>query len=264
VKPLKQCAIEASLRQHKPMESPIPYHVQISNVRELSLFGAADLDLWQKYLHPYALHPSNINGQAEILISAIAAKFKGLTFRELSICISVNREENSPDSDGFFLIQAFNSRRFFAFVERAMFRTPYHHGYLDVTPDPAHMRLSKRKSCLLNAEMSSKTSTTRSPPPVEDFLWEGPIFLPHKATTIQTQRLFYARLIGPRQSFAFLASQDVCSLAPSAEHPVFRSLLDSNFAAKLWMTGDNSTHAKSRTISQESLGFSSATFAHSD
>jgi hypothetical protein len=106
--------------------------------------------------------------------------------------------------------------------------------------------------------MSPETSATRAPSLVENFLWEGPIFLPHKAPTSQTQRLFYARLVGPRQSSPFLAAQDICSLAPSAEHPVFQSLLDSNFAGKLWMTGANSTHAKSKTISQESLGFSAA------
>ncbi len=238
----------------------IPYHVEISNVHEVCLFGSADLRYWKKHLEPAGLHPASINGSAQVLISVIAARFKGLAFREFSICISVSREEDEPDEDGFYLAQAFNSRRFFAFVERAMFHTPYHHARIELGAlAPARMRLTQRQTKMVEAEMSALAATPREPSITEDFSWEGPVFLPRNSTT-DKNRLFYARLKGPRQSYPFLP-QDRWSLSAAKDYPIFQSLLDSNFTPKTWTIRRSATHAKSKTISQELPGFPAAAAA---
>jgi hypothetical protein len=225
-------------------------------VRELCLFASADLQFWKKYLHPTGLHPTNADGKAQLLISAIAAKFKGLAFRELSICIAICRDEDGPNQDGFYLAQAFNSRRFFAFIERTMFHTPYHHARIELSADPpARMLLTKNQTSPLKAEMSPQSRTLRTPSITEEFSWEGPIFLPQHKTT-DRNRLFYARLTGPRQLCPFLPSQDVFSLAPSPDHAIFQSLVDSNITPTHWTLRTSATHAKSKTISRDSPGFS--------
>jgi hypothetical protein len=52
-------------------------------------------------------------------VSSINAKLHGIPFRELSFGVFVSRREGSATQEGVYLVRAFNSVRFFAFVDSA-------------------------------------------------------------------------------------------------------------------------------------------------
>ena len=66
---------------------PPKYPVEISPVREVTLVGTADLSFWTDRLRTEKLRPADHDGQAQLYISAVASRFKGIPFREVSISI---------------------------------------------------------------------------------------------------------------------------------------------------------------------------------
>lgn len=185
-------------------------------------------------------------------MSVTNAKFHGIPFRELSFGVFVSRREDSDRPEGLYLVQAFNSVRFFAFVEQTFFSTPYSPGNLsvDIGP-PARVELRERGRARFRVEMAR-----RSLPSPSDDGWEGPIFLPRKAQG--ERKLFFARLRGETTVTPFDPSSDVVEI--EAGHPVLDDLSRSEFHPRDWILRPNATHGKSKTRSldaaQELLGFS--------
>lgn len=150
-----------------------------------------------------------IDGTPHLLIGA-ASSFIGLRFRELSISALVGERDAR-------LIQAYNSRRFFAFCERTFFSTPHVYGDVRVDAIPPRIRVAG----ILHAEMHGE----REPVSVAHEEWEVTVHLPK-------ERRFYARLSGLTRRYPFLAG-DVVDL------PRFRG--------EEWIVREDAVHAKSKT-----------------
>lgn len=238
------------------------FHVVVSPVREVSLVGAANLSYWRGKLAMHDLHPSQSDRRATMMLSACEARFKGIRFRELSISVFVAREPGSPSRDGVLLLRAFNSIRFFAWVERTFFATPYYFQRIALSPDaPAFLRLGGSNEPIVEALMGDRFSNDAdqsSPTTVGD--WQGPIFLPNlRDASNPASRLFFASLTGECQALAFDAARDRFCLGPSVSDPIVPLLTAAEFEPREWILRTAATHGKSKTIrrtaGQESDGF---------
>ena len=226
------------------------YVAELSHVREVSLLGWADLAFWAERLRAEGLTPVEHDGRAHVLVLACDSKFFGVRFRELSFSIDVRRPDKSEGSDAAYLVQAFNSSRFFAWSERTWFSTPYHHGTIDVDVVlPASVRLELEGQIVFSTTMSTDSSTpTRKPSRSGLDGWDGPIFLPSSKHGQGTSgRLFFAKIQGETQAYPF-APADTLTLRPSSGHPILQALIDSHFVAHEWLIRGDATHAKSKTF----------------
>ena len=215
----------------------IDYISTITDVREVSLAGTADLDYWRAELRGAGLDPYDADGRAALLLSAIEAKFRGILFRELSISVRVG------GGDEAYLAHAFNSSRMLAFAERVFFQTPYQLAGLTVSERvPAHMAVSSGGRTWFSARMAAAATPAR----YEEPLWEGAIYLPGG------DKVFYARLSGAADVYPF-AAQDEIAIQPHSEAPIFSQLIASDFAGREWMVRRGAVHARSRTYPRSGL-----------
>ncbi|MSP12805.1 MAG: hypothetical protein EXR62_07590 [Chloroflexi bacterium] len=228
------------------LRPPAKYMTEIKHVREVSLFGSADLPFWRERLRRENLFPYHDLGKAQVLISAIAAKWMGIPFKELSLSVSVCAREDGGRQDGFYLAHAFNSSRLLAFAERAFFQTPYYPGDLHVDERiPPSITLRQGQELLFGAQMSGKMSPASS----GDEVWEGPIFLPGRMAKTQGQgHLFYARLGGFTERYLFVPDSDRIEVNSPQPDGIMQWLVASNFAAQEWLIRGNATHAKGKTV----------------
>ena len=263
------------------------YVAELAHVREVSLLGSADLGFWSERLRVEGLTPVEHAGRARVLVVACDSKFFGVRFRELSFSIFVRRPNASggggrpaPSADAAFLVQAFNSSRFFAWSERTWFSTPYRHGMIDVDVGlPAAMRLVVEGQTVFSAVMNNGSrvgpaALRRAGPPDDNVIedggpaleaslshptgrepsrsgvegFQGPIFLPKSTRETSTSgRLFFAKIEGETQAFPFL-STDTLTLRPASDSPILQALIDSHFVVDEWLIRRDATHAKSKTF----------------
>ena len=218
--------------------SSVQYAADLNNVKEVTLYGTADLSFWEAVLHKERLLPYHEAGKAVLLLSAIAAQWRGLRFREFVIAVGICRNETEMNLDGYYLPYAFNSSKLLAFSERVFFRLPYFHGDVRLENKlPAAIKLQDKTEVLLEARMSIPST-----PPIAEYLeWEGPIFLP------DNRGRFFAVLAGEADMYPFSPEADQLELRPSARHQIFQQLIDSNFVGSVWSLRSNSRHAKSKT-----------------
>ena len=216
----------------------IQYAADLYNVREVTLHGTADLSFWEAVLHKERLFPYHEAGKAALSLSAIAAKWRGLRFREFVIAVGICRDETEMSLDGYYLPYAFNSSRLLTFSERVFFRLPYFHGDIRLENKlPASIKLQDKTEVLLEARMSIPST-----PPIAGYLeWKGPIFLP------DNRGRFFAVLAGETEIYPFSPETDQFEIKPSARHQIFQQLIDSNFVGSVWCLRSNSRHAKSKT-----------------
>ena len=258
------------------------YVAELAHVREVSLLGSADLGFWAERLRGEGLTPVEHAGRARVLVVACDSMFFGVRFRELSFSVFVRRPNASEGSDAAFLVQAFNSSRFFAWSERTWFSTPYRHGMIDVDVGlPAAMRLGLEGQTIFSAVMSEESGRRVGPaafrragpqennviedggPALEAGLshptgrepsrsgvegFDGPIFLPGSTRGKGTSgRLFFAKIEGETQAYPFSAT-DTLTLSPSSGSPILQALIDSHFVVDEWLIRGDATHAKSKTF----------------
>ena len=124
----------------------LKYAAFVEHVKEVTLYGTADLDFWTKQSASEGLRPSINNGQAEVLIGATDLKWRGFRFREFTLSIGTQPDRATDPRSGFYLPQAFNSSRLFAFSERALFKTPYAFGAVTSYRSPPGGDGSERRS----------------------------------------------------------------------------------------------------------------------
>lgn len=223
-----------------------PLAAEISPVREVTLAGSADLATWAALLASEGLKPAAIADKARLILTASDSVFKGVPFREFALSVEVlpPREDRGPT--GHFLAHAFNSSRFFAFIERAVFHTPYYYAQVSVDPRlPASVTISRDGAVCFRAEMGA--AAERVPRQDAPDRMHGPIYLPRGAMRAGG-KLFYATLEGQTQTYAFDPEHDVVSLTPSASDAVLIALRDSGFQGEEWIIREHARHAKSRTI----------------
>ena len=231
------------------MGTTVKYVAELDHVREVSLIGSADLEFWTERLRAEGLIPVEHDGRARVLVLACDSKFFGVRFRELSFSVLVRRPDMSEGSDTAYLVQAFNSSRFFAWSERTWFSTPYQHGTIDVDVGlPASVRLVLAGQTVFSAVMPADSTTQTREPSRSGFEgWDGPIFLPSsKQGQGQSDRLFFAKIQGETQAYPF-APTDRLTLRPSIGSPILQMLIDSHFVVEEWLIRRDATHAKSKT-----------------
>ena len=222
-------------------------------MREVSLLGSADLGFWAERLRVEGLTPVEHAGRARVLVVACDSKFFGVRFRELSFSVFVRRPDASEGSDAAYLVQAFNSSRFFAWSERTWFSTPYRHGTIDVDvglPTSVRLVLAGQAvfSAVMSADSADSTTQTRELSRNGFESWDGAIFLPgSKHGQGTSNRLFFAKIQGETQAYAF-APADTLTLSPSSGHPILQALIDSHFIVDEWLIRRDATHAKSKTF----------------
>ncbi|MYB95083.1 hypothetical protein F4054_10430 [Candidatus Poribacteria bacterium] len=229
------------MRNSNASNPTLKYVADLYNVKEVTLYGTADLSFWEAVLHKENLFPYHEVDKAVLLISAMDAKWRGFKFREFVIAVAVSDTEDGTRLDGYYLPYAFNSSKFLAFSERVFFRIPYFHANIRLENKlPASIKLQDRTEVLLHARMS----IPNTPPMVEYLEWEGPIFLP------RNRGKFFAVLAGEADLYPFSPETDQFELKPSARHQIFQQLIDSNFVGSVWSLRNKSRHAKSKTYKE--------------
>ncbi|MBK9709974.1 MAG: hypothetical protein IPO81_01370 [Kouleothrix sp.] len=227
-------------------QQAIPYITTISHVREVNLYGTADLPFWQDRLREVGLAPYAEDGSAHLLLSGTDLAWQGIRFQEFVISIFVCQSRDSAAPDGVYLVHAFNSSRMLAWMERAFFQTPYAFRAVQIeTSAPASVTLSGPAGAAFRATMGSATTCLRS----EESIWENPIYLPERGATPQrSRRRFFVRLGGPTEIYPSTTS-DTLEIRPAERDTALRQLVDSRFTIKEWRIGRDATHARSRTYS---------------
>ena len=225
-------------------DAAAPYITRINNVKEVNLFGAADLPFWQARLKPRGLTPYDDKGQALLLLAAADLRWLGIRFQEFTVSVVVSRQEDGRGQDASYLVAATNSSRPRAWAERNFFDTPYDYGLVQLEPQPpASLALGVGSSTLLRASMAGTRPFQRR----AEEVWEGTIFLPQDARQKNgANRRFYARLGGQTDIYPFLPSTDVFELAP--HNDAMQWLIESNFRPREWRLRANAAHARSQTV----------------
>lgn len=237
---------------------PQKYHVVVSPVRELSLVGTADADYWTAQLRKCRLRPTVVDGRAQLVLTGIETKFMGLTFREFSMSVFVSRTPDGGERDGAYLLQAWNSRRGFAWVERTFFHTPYAYGNIAVigTPPTSVQVAEPSGTTVMALTLDSAAGTSmRAPLRAGEEVWEGPIFLPGEVAADGSRRLFFARLNGAGAAYGFRTTADKIRIEPCAAFPALQQLIDSNFVGREWLVRPTATHGKAKTVRAALAGF---------
>jgi hypothetical protein len=232
------------LKQSTP-NTNIHYVAEIQDVREVTVYGTADLPFWRAMLQQEHLFPYSSNGKAELAITATALTWKGLKFRELIVTVSICADHHEAHLDGFYLAHAFNSSYSLAFAERFFFKTPYYPGNIGIDENiPSRIELSDKHGTLFKATMSHP----RAPASIDHRAWQGPVFLPKRMTKQrELGSKFFVSLSGEQIIYPFSPSVDQMMIMPSEAHSIFEWLIDSNFTATEWRIRRNAQHAKSKT-----------------
>ena len=210
---------------------PVKYIAQLNGVRELGLFGAADLSWWQDHLAGEGLEPVEVDGSAQVLVTGLDARWLAWPFRDLSVAVAARR---SGSETGLFFARAFNTSRFLVFFERRWFKLPYSRRAVRVElGDPSFMRLGKED---LFAEMGARE---QSEP--KEMGYTGPLFLPG-------QRWLMVNIFGLTSTFDFDADRDRFEVASTCADPVLTGLRASQFRGIQWHVRQSATHARSKTF----------------
>lgn len=227
-------------------------------MEELTLLGRADLAWWTDRLEPLGLTPlADARGQAQVLIICASSRYLGIKFREVSFSILAGpRDAASWPGPGAFLLQAFNSVRWFAWCERRLFSTPYHFAEVDlaIAPTP-RVAVLWNGAPIFSAELRGRVvpgvDTVSGPAEAAASGWRGPVYLPPVGSTSPGRRpcrCFLAEISGPVQVVELDPGRDQISLAVPVGLEVLQPLLDSGFAPLRGLIRSDAKHSKSFTF----------------
>lgn len=214
----------------------INYVTVIEPVYESTLVGTADLAPWQHLLASEGLPIASTNGRAELLLSAVDSKYKGIRFQEFSISIKVSDTR-------YFLAHAYNSIGLFALAERKMFRTPYYQGTIHV--EQRQIMLRHGKTAVFQATLPPQVTSLNT----ADECWELFIHLPNQLRQQPAvPHYFHARLEGRTDHYP--ADSVALTITPTPQDETLAMLERSNFRAESWNIRPTARHSKSKTYSQ--------------
>lgn len=219
------------------------YQVVIHPSRDVTLRGSADGDFWTRRLVNEKLVPRLIDGRAQLWITATESRFNGLRFRELTIAVLVDSPADLS-SESVFLISAFNSIRWFAWVERTLFAAPYRHGQIEVEPtEPLSIGLRTHGEPTLDLRMGANEH--RSPFELGEQAWAGAVILPKVK---QRSSYFPGRIAGQTRMLPFDPHQDHVLIRPTSHAPELAALVESGFVGHEWHVRTGGSHGKGKTI----------------
>jgi hypothetical protein len=224
------------------MDQKIKWAATLSNVREVSLMGSADLGYWEDRLKKEGLSPREKEGRAQIMVLGASAKFMGLRFAEISVSVMTR----GADENEAYLVGAFNSRRFFAFCERVIFKTPYRHAEVEVDCAVGLLSVGRRREIGLDARMAAQRGGRMASYEGQD-RWEGKVFLPNGTGSSKNDRFFFARLVGRTERYPYVQGEDSMSMKGLESADALGALVESDFVPQEWVIRSDATHAKSKT-----------------
>jgi hypothetical protein len=230
-------------------DNSIKWVARLERVHDVTLLGSADLAYWRRRLESEELAPANFDGRARITVAVVRSRYMFVPFREISFSVLVEPFDDRCGEQSAFLIQAFNSCRFFAFCERRFFSTPYLHADVNMQAQiPVSVELRIKDGTIFHARMASHDS----PSPVDARMggWEGIVHLPTLGAS-RPRRLFKARISGSTQSIPFLPGRDSLTMKHSAFTALPQRLQDSGFSPELWEIRQAATHMKSVTYTRQ-------------
>jgi hypothetical protein len=222
------------------------YETTVRDVREVSLVGLADPAPWAETMAPEGLRPLPVDGRAEILLLASASTYMGVRFRELAVAVTLAQPTRESALAGAFMARGWNSVRFFAYVERAWFKTPYEPAEVSVDNAlPASFGASRQGASLLRARMAARPTVAE---PGAD-TWEGTVFLPRPADSRDPLgKLFFVRLRGVCREHPW-APADTLEIGPAPDE-VLALLTASDFTPRLWRVRTGAEHSRSRSYAR--------------
>jgi hypothetical protein len=213
---------------------------EVPHVKEVTLHAAAKLDFWRERLSAERLYPWEQAGAAEIIISATDLHWMGKRTYEVTLGLTVSARADAATRDGLYLLQAFNSSRLFAWMERTFFNTPYSLGRIQFSAQPpAAVTLSDAQGVM--AELSMKPAA--APTLEQEEMWQGVIYLPGG-------RYFVARLGGHTQVYPFDPAAHTARFEARDRYPAFQWLLDCGLRPLEWHIRQDAIHARSRTFTR--------------
>jgi hypothetical protein len=214
--------------------------VEVQHVKEVTLAAEADLVFWQARLQSERLFPFNQQGKAALVIGATDLHSMGRRSNEVTIGLVVCERPTADSPDALYLLQAFNSLRSFAWIERTFFATPYHLGRIQIDEHvPVKVRLEDRAGVMLNLQMKASAAS----PTTRDEMWQGKVYLS------QVGKYFVAKLGGRTDVYPYSPETDTLQIFTRDAYPVFQWLLESNLAGKEWRIRSEAGHARSKTFS---------------
>ncbi|MDX2078268.1 MAG: hypothetical protein SFZ02_17680 [bacterium] len=215
----------------------ITYTTIIEPVLEVSLIGEANFVSWQPKLEAEGLDILHHADKIPVILSAVEATYMGMMFREFSISLAIN-------DSYYFLAHAYNSKRFFAFVERRLFRTPYYHATITTTPHK--VAIHQNQKMVFEAILPEDAPITSQKD--ENFEWQ--ISLPKSLRKKHdVPHYFYARLEGHSHHYDAKSAQ--MTISPSPTDEIFALLEQSEFTIKNWLVRPHGRHSKSKTYLKE-------------
>ncbi len=236
------------------MPEKLRFAARISHVNELTLRGSADLEFWVKQLEPEGLVPTAKNGRAQVLIVAADMRYFGIRFQEVSFSILAHVQNRTGRGNGAFLLQAFNSRRFFAWVERTRFSTPYAYARFRGSRGQTSpgIEVHRGNSCLFRATLGSVAERPISPDASQG--WSGLIYLPvAPRRPDETRRAFYAEVAGLTLRIPFMPEHDSIAIDTDSEFSALSALSKSDVVIENWIMRPDADHAKSMTYGRDEL-----------
>lgn len=245
---------DESRRVTGTMPPPAPWAAQLNHAQEVTVRGSAELRFWQGQLEPHGLQPLACTGRAQFMIVAAQGRFMGLRFREASVSILIEPPAGCrAGAPAAFLLQAFNSVRFFAFCERTLFATPYAFARVQLSVEPVPgFQVPGRIVPWIKAECHREGRIRGGTPRElgnENTDWEGYVVLP--ATTRRpaaSPSAFFARIAGASTTMAFDREFDLWQLDESGHCEVAKNLIESGFTPERWIIRPDAQHAKSKTF----------------
>jgi len=224
--------------------APARYPTVVRPVDDVALIGSADLGPWREALERAGVYAFRVEAdRVEIQLFAASTRFKGVRFRELSLSISVSRDPAGGSRDGVYLATAVDSVRFFAWVERTFFKTPYEHGRVALEvglEGGAGPRISASTKGGARLEAAAACDDRERGP--GDDRWEGPIHLPPRPGKADV-RCFFGRIEGASTAFAFDPRVDRCDIEPG-DNGALSDLAASGFEPLRWQVRTGAVHAR--------------------
>ena len=221
------------------MNPPIQYMTIVEPVREVTWQGRTDFAPVQAFLASESCHPIPLDGQAHWLISAVDTSYKGIRFQELSFSVAVEPTHPKRSIPDYFLVHAFNSRGWFAWVERVFFGCPYYPA--ETHFDHSSLRVVREGMPLWEVSMNSEQQVQTAYQ-----VWEGEIHLPkvHNRSR-KGSAFFYARLEGNATEHLGMTNIQY----PELTDPFFSLLKTSHLTITRWHERPQGSHRKSQTYS---------------
>lgn len=224
-----------------PLSPPKRYPTTVHDVAEVLLTGTADLRVWSDWLAPLDVLPEERDGRAVLRLVGCETTYMGIRFRELSLTVGVPATAGNSTRDAVAMVTARTSVRFFAFVERHWFGTPYEHAdlILDISSEP-HLRTVGR------ADLVAEAGTTTLPWEAGEETWEGPVLLPRRHPG-DRRRWMFAKLTGPSRRRDFDPAADRFQVDAGGQ---FAALTESDFRPLEWQVRKGGVHSRSKTYAE--------------